>query len=61
LQESQAVSTTLLWVDVIDDDESEGVFLQKVASKINSQDRASSSRDDIIHKLPKPKTPGGST
>jgi len=56
-------------VDVVDNDEFEGVFLQKVASKVNaedvsflpnSQEQASFNRDDIIHKLPKPKTAGGS-
>ena len=57
-------------VDVIDADELEGVFLQTVASKVNaedvsflpnSQDQASYTGDDIIHKLPKPKTAGIST
>ena len=48
-------------VDVVDDDEYEDVFLQKVAIKVKdedvsflpySQDQASFTRDDIIHKLP---------
>ena len=56
-------------VDVVDGDDFEGVFLKKVAGKVDSEeisfvpnvvDPAYFSKEDIICKLPQPKTTGGS-
>ena len=56
-------------IDVVDGDEFEGIFLQKMSEKlqseqsifiINSSDQASFMRRDIVKKLPKPKIVGGS-
>ena len=57
-------------VDVIDGKEYEGIFLQKVPSRVDSDKEATFvpntdheacfTQDDIVHKLPQPRSAGGS-
>ena len=56
-------------VDVIDDKEYEGIFLRRLSGKVQAEsitfvpdeeDAAFFSVDDIVHKLPTPRKPGGS-
>ena len=57
-------------VDVVDGDEYEGIFLQRMSGKVatdaiqifiqNTEDTASFPKSDIVRKLPQPKIIGGS-